>query len=334
MKKDIYYRVDKRVQNGVVKYYLMREVNSDSRKFRASKLIKAGTPPTDPEVARAILLYGFELEMKCCEKVVSYRVKNFKYEHEESEKTYSQLEKYRYLDLRYQDYLSEEEAARRISEREYHYIHESVKNVGCTFTYPEVVQMLETGKIPNGKYLRDINEIQNLYRCAVLRNKNPRKVTLALVLQIRNMILDNIEEPERISPEKKAAIQKHLNTYYQKINDGYHPAEQIIILYNNFRKLKPFKNGSKRTLREIIQYLILPIGYPLEYQSSQLIVQASEMLTQHQTKISIPNIIEQYAEAEKISHLEEQIRKKIVERWDLQKNKNQKQLDLYLSDGC
>ena len=194
--------------------------------------------------------------------------------------------------------------------------------------------MLETGKIPNGKYLRDINEIQNLYRCAVLRNKNPRKVTLALVLQIRNMILDNIEEPEQISPEKKAAIQKLLNTYYQKINDGYHPAEQIIILYNNFRKLKPFKNGSKRTLREIIQYLVLPIGYPLEYQSSQLIVQASEMLTQHQTKISIPNIIEQYAEAGKISHLEEQIRKKIVERWDLQKNKNQKQLDFYLSDDC
>ena len=332
MKKDIYYRVDKRVQNGVVKYYLMREVNSDSRKFRASKLIKAGTPPTDPEVARAILLYGFELEMKCCEKVVSYRVKNFKYEHEESEKTYSQLEKYRYLDLRYQDYLSEEEAARRISEREYHYIHESVKNVGCTFTYPEVVQMLETGKIPNGKYLRDINELQNLYRCAVLRNKNPRKVPLALVLQIRNMILAIIVEPEQILPEKQPALQKFPTTYYQKINDGYHPAEQIIILYNNFRRLKPFKNGSKRTLREIIQYLILPIGYPLEYQSSQLIVQASEMLTQHQTKISIHNIIEQYAEAGKISHLEEQIRKKIIERWDLQKNKNQKQLDLYLSD--
>ncbi|MDE2442818.1 MAG: hypothetical protein O0X49_00350 [Methanocorpusculum sp.] len=329
MKRDIYYRVDRRVQNGVVKYYLMREVNSDSHKFRASKLIKAGTPPTDPEITRAILLYGFDLEMKCCEKVVSYRVKNFKYEHEENEKIYYHLEKYRYLDLRYHDYLTEEEYTRHVNEREYHYIHESAKTVGCTFTFPEVVQMIETGKIPNGKYLRDVNEIQNLYRCVVLRNKNPRKVTLALVLQIRRIILQNLEEPETISREKEIAIQKLLNTYYQKIGDGYHPVEQIISLHKNFRKLKPFKIGSKRTIREVVQYLVMPLGYPLSSQSSQQIVHTSEILAEQQTKNSIPQVIEQYTGC-KISNLEDQLRKKIAEHWDIQKNKSQKQLSLYL----
>lgn len=77
MKKDIYYRVDRRVQNGIVRYYLTREANSDAHKFHASKLIKAGTPPTDPKIAREILLYGFDLEMKCCKKVASFRVKKF-----------------------------------------------------------------------------------------------------------------------------------------------------------------------------------------------------------------------------------------------------------------
>lgn len=329
MKKDIYYRVDRRVQNGVVKYYLMREVNSDSRKFRASKLIKTGTPPTDPEIARAVLLHGFELEMKCCEKVVSYRVKNFKYEYGESEKIYYHLEKYRYLDLCYHHYLSEDEYARHVNEREYHYIHESAKTSGCTFTFPEVVQMIETGKIPNGKYLRDVNEIQNLHRCVLLRNKNPRKVTLALVLQIRRIILQNLEETETISSEKEIAIQKLINTYYQKISEGYHPVEQIIALHINFRKLNPFRIGSKRTIREIIQYLVMPLGYPLTFQSSMQIVHTSEILTEQQPTDSISQIIEQYISCN-IPNMEEQIRKRIAEHWDLQKNKTQKQLDSYL----
>ena len=96
MKKDIYFRIDTRVQNGVVKYYLLREVNSDSRKFRASKLIKAGVMPTDAEISRAILLHGFDLEIKCCEKVASYRIKNFRYEYAANEEAYRLLEKYRY----------------------------------------------------------------------------------------------------------------------------------------------------------------------------------------------------------------------------------------------
>lgn len=329
MKKDIYYRVDRRVQNGVVKYYLMREVNSDSRKFRASKLIKAGTPPTDPEIARAILLYGFDLEMKCCEKVVAYRVKNFKYEYEVNEEAYYQLEKYRYLDLRYHDYLTDDEYRQHVKEREYHYIHESAKTVGCTFTYPEVVQMIETGKIPNGKYLRDVNEIQNLHQCVVLRNKNPRKVTLALVLQIRKMILRNLEEPEPISREKEIAIQKLLNTYYQKIQDGYHPVGQITYLHKYFRKLKPFRIGSKRTIREIVQYLLMPLGYPITSQSSLQMMQTSEVLEEKREETNVPRIIEQYT-GYKISELEDEIRRRITERWDLQRNKHQKQLDLYL----
>lgn len=329
MKKDIYYRVDRRVQNSVVKYYLMREVNSDSHKFRASKLIKTGMPPTDPEISRAILLYGFDLEMKCCEKVASFRVKNFRYEHEVNEEIYYLLEKYRYLDLRYHDYLTEEEYTRHVNEREYHYIHESAKTVGCMFTFPEVVQMIETGKIPNGKYLHDVNEIQNLYRCVVLRNKNPRKVTLVLVLQIRRIILDNIEEPEPISREKEIAIHKLLNIYYQRLSEGYHPMEQIIALHKNFRNLKPFKIGSKRTIREVVQYLVMPLGYPLTFQSSIQMMQTSAVLDKAHTEKGVSQIIEQYA-GNKIPKLEEQLRRKIAERWDLQRNKHQKQLDLYL----
>ena len=105
--------------------------------------------------------------------------------------------------------------------------------------------------------------------------------------------------------------------------------EQIISLHKNFRNPKPFKIGSKRTIREIVQYLVMPLGYPLTFQSSLQIVQTSAVLDKVHTEKGVSQIIEQYA-GNKIPKLEEQLRKKIAERWNLQKNMNQKQLDLYL----
>ncbi len=329
MKKDIYFRIDTRVQNGVVKYYLLREVNSDSRKFRASKLIKAGVMPTDAEISRAILLHGFDLEIKCCEKVASYRIKNFRYEYAANEEAYRLLEKYRYLDMRLHDYLTPEEYKAHVKDREYHYIHESAKTAGNTFTFSEVVMMLDTGKIPNGKYLRDVNEIQNLRACTMLRNKNPRKVTPALIQRMRNMILANIEEPEKLSRENEIAVRHQLDTYYKKLADGYHPAEQMFLWHREFRTLKPFRVGTRRVARELIHYMVLPLGYPLAFQSSLQTIGEDGRVVDRDIDRIIPEFFEKYI-GNRIPELETELRKKITEKWDIQRNKLQKQLDLYL----
>lgn len=105
--------------------------------------------------------------------------------------------------------------------------------------------------------------------------------------------------------------------------------EQITYLHKYFRKLKPFRIGSKRTIREIVQYLLMPLGYPITSQSSLQMMQTSEVLEEKREETNVPRIIEQYT-GYKISELEDEIRRRITERWDLQRNKHQKQLDLYL----
>lgn len=330
MKKDLYYRVDQRLQNGVIKYYLLREINSDTQKFRATKLIKCGTLPTDAEVARIILLHGFDLEMKCCEKVAAYRVNNFKYHFPMDEEAYTNLEKYRYLDMRYHEYLTKEEYAKHGKEREYNYIHESTKTVGNTFTLPEIYLMLDTDKIPNNKTLRDVNEIQNLHNCTILRMKNPRKITLPLILKLRSMILSNIEEEsETLTRENEAAIRRLITAYYKNIDQGYHPFEQILLWYQAFRHLKPFKIGTNRVAREVVHYMMMAIGYPRTFQTSYQVMKESNVFAGIDLGKNISVLIEKYIE-ERIPVLEADIRQKITERWDMHKNKLQKQLDLYL----
>ena len=68
-----FYRIEFRIQNSVQKYYLIREIFSDAKKFSASRLITSGTPPTRTEVNRCASLYGFELELKCIAKAAKYR---------------------------------------------------------------------------------------------------------------------------------------------------------------------------------------------------------------------------------------------------------------------
>ncbi len=328
MENEALYRVEDRLQNGTRKYYLLREVNSNSRKFRAAKLIKCGTPPTDAEIARIVLLYGFDLEMKCCEKIADYRVKTFRYELNPNKNAYVQLERYRYLDMRYHDYLTPEEYRAHVREHEYHYIHESVKTVGCTFTFPEVVQMLDTGKIPNEKFLRDVNEIQNIYACASLRNRHPRKVTVSLTLRLREMILEKIDTPEKLEPQMEEAIQQTLDRYYHRVGKGYHPFEQMIIWYQAFHQLQPFKAGSKRVAREVVHYMAMANGYPLSFQTSAQVVDNASLFADLDLEKNIPEILSKYM-GDKLPELEMELRRRIHETWDLRGDKLQKQLDTF-----
>lgn len=329
MEDEALYRVEERLQNGTWKYYLLREMHSNSRKFRATKLIKSGTSPTEAELARVVLLYGFELEMKCCEKIANYRVKTFRYEHPPQENLYVQLERYRYLDIRYHDFLTDDEYRKHVREHEFHYIHESAKTIGCTFTFSDVAEMLTTGKIPDETYLRDVNEVQNMYACALLRNRHPRKVTAALILRIRAMMLEKIEETEPVRPETEAAIQQTLDRYYQRIQKGFHPFEQMILWYKAFRHLHPFKIGTKRVGREVIHYMAMANGYPLPFQTSDQVLNDASVFADLDLGKNIPDILSKYM-GDKLPGLEAELRRKITKRWDIQGNKMQKKLDTFL----
>lgn len=136
--------------------------------------------------------------------------------------------------------------------------------------------MLDTDKIPNNKTLRDVNEIQNLHNCIILRRDNPRRITLPLILKLRSMILSNIKgEPETLTRENEIVIRRLVTAYYKNIEQGYHSFEQMILWYQAFRHLKPFKIGTNRVAGEIVHYMMMAIGYPRTFQTSNQVMKES-----------------------------------------------------------
>jgi hypothetical protein len=97
-----FYRIEFRIQNSVRKYYLIREIFTDSKKFSASRLITSGTPPTRRETDRCASLFGFDLELKCIAKAAKYRAESFRFEEEIDTDAVFEIERYRLLTARKQ----------------------------------------------------------------------------------------------------------------------------------------------------------------------------------------------------------------------------------------
>lgn len=310
-----YFQIQERIQNKVKKYYLLREVNSDSRKFRATKLIKSRTPPTKDEVARAILLHGFDLEMKVCSKVASFRTKNFKYAFPGDDDAYFELERYRYLDMRYHELASAAELSKHLKHRDLHFIHQTAKSDNCTFTFHEVEQMLVHGKVPSGKYLRDINEIQNRAELVAMRNEDLKKVTLSLIQKIHRIHCHGIEKPEELTPLMKDNLQNLIDGFYQKLKEGYHPYEQTMIWYCKFCHLKPYKFGTIHVAREISLYMILPEDCPVSFQSTESVMIDKMALEKPEPAKWLPIIVKTYV-GNHVKEMETEVKKKIAEKFD------------------
>ncbi len=157
------YRVEVRVQNGLKRYYLVREVNTDAKKFAATRMIKSGSKPTKSEISRCIALYGFDLEIKCMNKVAKFRAGKFSFERYADEDEYFELERFRYLLARRPPGDPEQETAV--------YISSAARTVDVVFTPAEVSRLFAAGEIPRGKRLSEINIIQNLKNAYQLREK-------------------------------------------------------------------------------------------------------------------------------------------------------------------
>ena len=223
------YRVEVRIRNGLKRYYLVREVNTDAKKFAATRVIKSGTKPTKAEISRTIALFGFDLEMKCMNKVAKFRAGKFTFERYADDNEYFELEKFRYLlarcPLRDQDY---ESAA---------YISAAARTAAVEFTPAEVSRLFSAGEIPRGKQLFDVNVVQNLHNAYRLHGKKER-LTPKTVYQLQNILYRNIDAAP-LTPSSKKDLTALLSSFNQKINENAHPFEQCFLFYEAFSALFP-----------------------------------------------------------------------------------------------
>ncbi|MCK9312682.1 MAG: hypothetical protein M0P20_01310 [Methanocorpusculum sp.] len=244
------YRVEVRVQSGQKRYYLVREVNTDAKKFAATRLIKSGTKPTRAEITRCTGLYGFDLEMKCLAKVVKFRAKKYSFEKFADDNEYFELERFRYLVGLL--------ARRTTGQDMVAYISEIARLANVEFTPAEITRMLSSGEIPRGKLLSGVNVVQNLKNAYQTRAKKEH-LTSGRVMKIRSVLLQNLDITP-FSPEDNRILTGLISSFNEKIKEKYHPFEQCVLFYEKFMESFP---SEVLLAAEIYSRMTTGFGYPV-----------------------------------------------------------------------
>lgn len=238
-----FYRIEFRIQNSVRKYYLIREIFTDSRKFSASRLITSGTPPTRRETDRCASLFGFDLELKCIAKAAKYRAESFRFEEEIDTDAVFEIERYRLLTARKQQMKSADIFP------EYATSHKAV-----TFEAEDISKMLSAGTIPRGKTLSEVNLVQNIKNAWNLRDgKMP---SIHKIVKIHQALSANLGK-EALTAEQKTSIEKQLRIFSEKIKDGFYPFEQCRIFYRSLMEI----TGDDVFAGDIYHMLLSNFGY-------------------------------------------------------------------------
>ncbi|MDD3912413.1 MAG: hypothetical protein PHF01_02795 [Methanocorpusculum sp.] len=223
------YRVEVRLKNGLKRYYLVREVNTDARKFAATHLIKSGAKPTKAEITRCISMFGFDLEMKCLVKVTKFRAEKFSFERYADEDEYFELERHRYLNARRPVKDPEKETAAHIAAL--------ARFAGVEITPAETARMFSSGEIPRGKRLFEVNVLQNL-RTAYLQRETKERLGMRMVLRLQDVLHTNSETGTG-SLAAGDELKKMIAGFHQRIREKSHPFEQCFLFYEAFSALFP-----------------------------------------------------------------------------------------------
>ena len=241
-----FYRIEFRIQNSVQKYYLIREIFSDAKKFSASRLITSGTPPTRTEINRCASLYGFELELKCIAKAAKYRAEEYKYDQYDDADAVVELERFRLL------------LARRMQLSPEEYVSAYIASIPeVTFDADEIARMFSAGTIPRGKTLSEVNLVQNLFNAFYQRDGKPVSVSR---LYKQHAVLSANLGGKPLSPDLRPALEKRIAEFSRKIKSGFYPFEQCVLLYQDLSELLPEETVF---LTEVYASLLAGFGYIL-----------------------------------------------------------------------
>jgi len=241
-----FYRIEFRIQNSVQKYYLIREIFSDAKKFSASRLITSGTPPTRTEVNRCASLYGFDLELKCIAKAAKYRAESFSYDQYDDTDAVFELERFRLL------------LARRLQLSAEDYTAEYIAScTGVTFTSAEVSKLFADGTIPRGKTLPEVNLVQNIANAVKMRDG--RLISVSRIYKLSSVLSANLDKA-LLSADLRPVLEKRTAEFSEKIKAGFYPFEQCLLLYSD---LQEGIADEPVLLEEIYASLLAGFGYVL-----------------------------------------------------------------------
>lgn len=244
MKPEELYRIEKRLQNGLNKYYLIREIFSDGRKFSASHLIKTGAVPSRAEVVRCAGMYGFDLEMKCIDKAAKFRAGVLRTESEADDAVVFEVERFRLLSRFVSEYAAPADVYWEVAELS-----------GGFFSREELAKMFVSGKVPSGRTVSDV--VRAVVLKDVVASRKKERLSAASLKKL-HALLHLHDDAALPGGSDLVFLQKRLASFYLHVGEGYHPLEQAGIFYEEASVQFP---DEEYFVREIFIRLAGAFGY-------------------------------------------------------------------------
>jgi Fic family protein len=223
--------------------------------------------------------HAFELEVRAAEKRAELSSGFYKSKYLTPD-VITNIEKIRHYHRTFMEALTPSEVAVYEEAFEINYIHGTTSIEGNTFSSNQAFDLLVNNITPNGKSLREINEVQNFKKVIVFREKYKGKVTLEFIKTLHSLIVNNIDIQSAgvfrridagitgceldVTPAIliKPELTNLIKTYYEQLDKNVHPFEAAVLFHYGFEMIHPFTDGNGRVGREIFNYMLKRCGYP------------------------------------------------------------------------
>jgi len=276
------YRVEVNYpKTGKPKYFLVKDVKVKGKKRKIRKYIGSGfVAPSASDVEHYRKKYAYNIELRAAKKRAELSSGLYHYQYLDAEQLRA-IEEIRHIYKTFTSLLTTDETSYYEQDFEVNYVKGTTSIEGNTFSLEETHDLLVNNLAPKEKPLREINEVQNFRKVKTYRDKYRGKISVNFIKTLHSLIMSNIDLESAgafrriddvgitgcdlavtpaimIEPE----LNKIIDDYYKRIDEGYHPFEEIVMFHYKFEMIHPFTDGNGRVGREIFNCMLTRNGYP------------------------------------------------------------------------
>jgi len=280
----------RRTSEGQLQFFLAKDVRIGEKKAKVTKYLGTKEPSLS-ELEKALIATAYELERKALEKRAELSASRYSFQPfdpDEGKVIVHMLERFRFLHRSLKENLRQDELREMEGSLEVRYVNGSTGIEGNTLTLQETRLLLQEGLVPEGRTLREINEVQNFKVVRSFREGHRGRITLATINKLHSMIMANIDgsagalrrtddigivgrdlllTPSVLIEEELSSA---LDEFYDLLEQGMHPFFSATIFHHRFESIHPFTDGNGRVGRELFNMMLTSNGFPrLPFASGQ-----------------------------------------------------------------